>query len=73
LHDAPLNGGGISRVLDFSVADHLRRGHLKLLLEDWALGATPINALYPSCKNIPVKARAFVSFVRTVLRDAKVA
>jgi len=69
LHDACLGGAGISRVLDFSVRDHLKRGDLKPVLADWALGTAPVNALYPSRKNIPAKARAFVNFVRGVVRD----
>ena len=70
--DACFGGGGISRVLDFSVRDQLKRGDLGLLLKDWALGAAPLHALYPSRRNIPVKACVFVNFLRTVMGDGKV-
>lgn len=71
LHEACLNGAGISRLLDFSVGDHLRRGLLKPVLPEWQVGTTPIHALYPSRKDISARVRAFVTFIRTMIREAK--
>ncbi len=71
MHEACLNGAGICRLLDFSVGDHLRRGYLKRVLPEWQVGRTPINALYPSRRHVSARVRAFVSFVRSMLRDSK--
>jgi DNA-binding transcriptional LysR family regulator len=71
MHEACLNGAGICRLLDFSVGDHLRRGHLKLVLPEYQVGRTPVHALYPNRKDISARVRAFVNFVRTMIRDAK--
>jgi DNA-binding transcriptional LysR family regulator len=71
MHEACLSAAGICRLLDFSVGDHLRRGYLKRVLPEWQVGRTPINALYPSRRHASARVRAFVSFVRAMLRDAK--
>lgn len=71
MHEACLNGAGICRLLDFSVSDHLRRGFLRPVLPEWRVGRTPIHALYPSRKDISARVRAFVTFIRTMIRDAQ--
>lgn len=71
MHEACLNGAGICRLLDFSVGDNLRGGYLKRVLPEWQVGRTPIHALYPSRKDISARVRAFVGFVRTMIRDTK--
>jgi DNA-binding transcriptional LysR family regulator len=73
MHEACLNGAGICRLLDFSVGDHLRRGHLKLVLPEWHVGRTPIHALYPSSRHVSARARAFVGFIRTMIHESKAA
>jgi LysR family transcriptional regulator for bpeEF and oprC len=72
MHEACLNGAGICRLLDFSVGDHLRQGYLKRVLPEWQVGNTPINALYPSRRHVSARVRAFVDFVRSMMRDTKV-
>jgi LysR family transcriptional regulator for bpeEF and oprC len=71
MHEACLNAAGICRLLDFSVVEHLRRGHLQRVLPEWQVGMTPINALYPSRRQISARVHAFVGFVRSMMRDAK--
>jgi DNA-binding transcriptional LysR family regulator len=72
MHEACLNGAGICRLLDFSVGDNLRRGHLKLVLPGWEVGRTPVHVLYPSRKHVTARARAFVSFVRAMIREERI-
>lgn len=71
MHEACLAGAGICRLMDFSVGDHLRRGYLKQVLPDWQIGSRPAYALYPSRQDVSARVRAFVSFVRTMIREAK--
>jgi DNA-binding transcriptional LysR family regulator len=71
MHEACLNGAGICRLLDFSVGDNLRRGYLKRVLPEWQVGRTSVHALYPSRNNISARVRAFVRFIRTMIREAK--
>jgi DNA-binding transcriptional LysR family regulator len=73
MHEACLNGAGICRLLDFSVGDNLRRGYLQQVLPEWHVGRTPVHALYPSRKDVSARVRAFVGFIRTMIREAKVA
>lgn len=71
MHEACLNGAGICRLLDFSVSDSLRSGSLQPVLQEWQVGRTAIHALYPSSKGTSARVRAFVAFLRQMIRDAQ--
>lgn len=60
---AAVEGVGITLEPDFIVGAHLRSGSLVPVLEDFAAPVSPIYAVYPSRRFLPVKIRAFVDFL----------
>ena len=69
MHEACLSGAGVARLLEVSARRQIKSGALQVLLPDWSMAPLAIHAVYPSRENIPEKARAFVAFVRSVLKD----
>jgi DNA-binding transcriptional LysR family regulator len=45
------------------VADHLRRGQLMAVLEDWSAAETSVYALYPSKRHMTAKINAFLALI----------
>ena len=71
MHEACLSGAGIARLLEISVRPQIRSGALRVLLPDWTMDPLPIHALYPTRGSAPAKVRAFVEFVRAVVRSRR--
>lgn len=69
--DAALAGAGITRVLSYMIASHVRAGRLKLILEDYEAEPLPIHVLYREGRRAPARVRAFVDFVVARLRADK--
>jgi DNA-binding transcriptional LysR family regulator len=69
MHEACLGAAGISRMVEISIRPYLASGSLRVVLEDWSFGELPVSAVFPSRKNIPTKVRAFVNFLRSILRE----
>jgi DNA-binding transcriptional LysR family regulator len=67
--DAAVAGAGITRVLSYMVAAHVRAGRLRLLLEDYEAPALPIHVVYREGRRAPARVRAFVDFVVPRLRQ----
>jgi DNA-binding transcriptional LysR family regulator len=63
VRDALLAGFGLSLVPRIYVADHLRRGQLTAVLEDWSAAETSVYALYPSKRHMTAKTNAFLAFL----------
>ena len=61
--DLVLSGRGISLVPLFAVAEDLRAGRLRELLEPWQLPEIPLNAVYPPGRRLSTRVRAFVDFL----------
>jgi len=68
---AGVAGAGIIRVFEVSARVFLRQGSLVRILEPWSCGTAPIFAVLPSGKHVPGKVRAFVEFVRKIVRSSQ--
>jgi LysR family transcriptional regulator for bpeEF and oprC len=65
-----LAGGGVIRVIDLTVRQHIERGELVPVLMDWeAMEAPPIYVIYRSAQRRNPRVRAFVGFARDLFAD----
>ena len=62
---AALDGVGLAHIHEALVADHLGRGELVRLLEDWCPRLPQFFLYYPGRRQMPAPLRAFVDMVRT--------
>jgi DNA-binding transcriptional LysR family regulator len=58
-----LRGHGLINRSDWDVAEHVRAGRLKLVLEDFAMPSGDFYAIYPDRHNLSAKVAAFVNFL----------
>jgi LysR family transcriptional regulator, transcriptional activator for dmlA len=65
-----LEGRGIVVRSQWEVDQHVRRGELVPLLEDWALPGADIHAIYLERNQLSVKLRTFVDFLGEYLQAA---
>ena len=49
------------------VAEHLQRGELVSLLEDWQAPAMPVSLLYPHRRHLPRRVRVFMDWLEATL------
>lgn len=66
--EAALAGAGITRMLSYMVAAHVRAGRLRLVLEEYEPPPIPIQVVYREGRRAPARVRAFVDFVVPRLR-----
>jgi LysR family transcriptional regulator for bpeEF and oprC len=59
---AVLAGLGVSQVALFAAADHLAKGELVRVLEDWDRPPIPLHVVYPPNRHLSAKVRAFVEW-----------
>lgn len=64
-----LAGGGITPVLSYQVAEHLRAGTLVQVLTDYAPPPSPIQAVFPTTRFMPGKVRAFLDLAETAGKE----
>ena len=70
LHASCVAGQGIANLSSWDVDEEIRAGRLaELVLIDAAPEALAIWAVFPSSRQIPAKARAFIAALRTVLNE----
>lgn len=69
--DAALAGAGVTRVLSYMIAAHVRAGRLQLILEDYEAEPLPVHVLYREGRRAPARVRSFVDFVVARLRADK--
>ena len=74
LYEATLCGAGICRIVEifsptFS-SSLIEGGQLVRVLPDWSLSTLPIRAVVPDRKNLPVKVRVFIEFLRSIIKEA---
>ncbi|MFZ5895057.1 MAG: LysR family transcriptional regulator [Myxococcota bacterium] len=65
---AALAGRGLTRVLSYMVANDVRAGRLKLVLEDYEPEPLPIHIVYREGRRAPARVRAFVDYASERLR-----
>lgn len=56
-------GGGLTRVLAYQAADAVRRGSLKIVLQEFEQPPLPIHIVYPTSRLLSAKVRAFIDLV----------
>jgi len=64
---ACLAGLGLIQVPAVGVAEHLQRGELVSLLEDWQAPAMPVSLLYARQRHVPRRVQAFMQWLASVL------
>lgn len=67
--DAALAGVGLLRSLSYQLADHVRGGRLKIVLEPFEPPPRPVHMIYDKRNRLPLKLRAFIDFAAPRLRD----
>jgi DNA-binding transcriptional LysR family regulator len=66
--DAAIAGAGLTAVLSYQVAAHLRAKTLKIVLDAYEPVAMPVRLVRPGGRLIPAKLAAFVEFATPRLR-----
>lgn len=66
---AALGGLGITRALDFQVAEHLRSGALVRILENYEIDPLPVHLIYVRQGLVPLKLRVFLDWIAPRLRQ----
>lgn len=67
VRDALRAGFGLSLIPSIYVAEDLRSGRLRAVLEDWSTVELSVYAVYPSRRHVVPKVRAFVDFLAETL------
>jgi DNA-binding transcriptional LysR family regulator len=66
--DAARAGAGIVRLFSYHVADAVRDGKLKIMLEAFEPPPLPVNIVYLGGGLLPLKVRAFLDFAAPRLK-----
>ncbi|MDE1568946.1 LysR family transcriptional regulator [Aquabacter sp. P-9] len=66
--DSAIEGRGITCVLSYQVADAVKDGRLRLLLEDFEPPPMPVHVVHPEARLAAAKVRSFVDFAVPRLR-----
>ena len=66
-----IEGAGVAALLDLFAKPHLRSGALVALMPQWRMRPSPIWAVLPSRKFVPLKTRAFVDAIKATLDSAE--
>jgi DNA-binding transcriptional LysR family regulator len=65
---AALDGFGITRVLSYQIAEHVKKGKLERILESYEPSPWPIHVVHREGRHVAQKARAFVDLAVERLR-----
>ena len=65
---AAVAGGGIARVLSYQIVEQMKARSLVQFLEGYEPASWPVNLIYPSQRQVPLKLRAFLDFAVPRLR-----
>jgi DNA-binding transcriptional LysR family regulator len=68
---AALDGFGLTRILSYQVAEHLRTGRLVTVLAAFEPAAWPVHVLHREGQNATQRVRAFLDLVIERLRGAE--
>ena len=66
---AALAGFGVTRLLSYQVAEHVRSGQLKTVLSDFEPAALPIHVVHREGRQAPQRVRAFLDLAMERLRQ----
>lgn len=66
---ATVSGFGISRLMSYQVANHVRSGRLKIVLSEFETGPLPVHVLHREGRHASRKARAFLDLAIDRLRS----
>ena len=66
---AALNGFGLTRLLSYQVAEHLRNGTLKTVLPEYEPAALPVHVVHREGRQAPQRVRAFLDLAIERLRQ----
>jgi DNA-binding transcriptional LysR family regulator len=66
---AAVAGFGLTRLLSYQVAEHLRSGYLKTVLVDFEPAALPIHVVHREGRQAPQRVRAFLDMAIERLRQ----
>jgi DNA-binding transcriptional LysR family regulator len=67
--EAAMRGYGITRLLSYQVADHIEKGELQCVLENYEPDPLPVNILYREGRQAAAKVRSFVDLMAERLRS----
>ena len=65
---AAVDGFGLTRLLSYQVADHVRDGRLRIVLADCEPPALPVHLVHREGRHVSRKARAFLDLAIARLR-----
>jgi len=71
LLEMAIAGGGLIQLTNFLVRPAIARGNLKAVLEPFAAPGSPIAVLYPQKRHVSAKVRAFVDFMRELMKQLR--
>jgi len=66
---AACDGWGLTQVVSYQVARHLRSGALQVVLRDFEPPPMPVHVVYPEGRRSSAKVRSFVEFCVEALRQ----
>lgn len=69
--EAAVNGFGITRLLSYQVAEHLERGELKILLENYEPAPRPVHIVHREARFASAKIRTFIDLMADKLKNHK--
>lgn len=69
LTQAAIAGMGVTLMPTFMASDAIRKGALKMVLEDYDQLEVPIHAVYASRQYLPAKIRVFIDYLKNHIQD----
>jgi DNA-binding transcriptional LysR family regulator len=66
---AAISGFGLTRLLSYQVAEHLRTGKLKTVLPEFEPAALPVHVVHREGRQAPQRVRAFLDLAIERLRQ----
>jgi len=69
---AAVSGFGLTRLMSYLVAEHLRAGRLKIVLSEFEAAALPVQLVHREGRHASQKARAFLDLAIERLRGRSV-
>ena len=68
--DAAVAGVGLTRMLDYQIAEQRRAGALNLVLETFKSPPKPVHLIYEAGRHLRLKIRTFLDYVAPRLKKA---
>jgi DNA-binding transcriptional LysR family regulator len=68
---AAVAGHGVTRALSYQVADEVKAGRLRIVLEDFESEPLPVHLVHPDGRRAAARVRSFLDFAAERLRGAE--